>query len=602
LKSLKNSCGENTGGENVLCFEMAVFKDRQRMLYVMQLLITQLVVWLGWLSHITLAQLEISEKVTGSGSFPDLVITCITNLSVFITCFLGRRLDLDISARDVVAPGPKLEDINGFGVSICKGEYQNASVVMLSNCTPTSSMRHFMKYLFNAHDLYSIVLQCNRLEYAVVPVQTCKCSEHGVRVRCNCIVFSTVEDITIILANRMPGILKRLSDSLCLLPSLKCLKNGCHGCNEGMLHVESQRLIQRDSMVESPAAVCETLDIFPDFFTTSTPDCICIPVHPADNDEWTKLLIRSLRKQDPEIRSMDRGIVTASDALQNYMDQKGGCLAIEKYKGITAVFPKFAELVINVILTSCLRVDGFSSALVARRAVREYLIDSKGTGFSANMFLVKALVKSNADYTHVCQVLTFRSSVTTLSFIVGIVNLFCSFTWALLVAFEGGVQQWYDIHSMPLSTHRLAVLMAAIGTALVTDCLDWFFLSKRIRARGRISDKMRHLLWAVIVLEITYIVSGVAVATTLGIKGFGKWVYAALQGLVWVKWGIGSIILDEFMEEFDTRQQRTSNTIHPYPNGRGTRYRFESGILVYSAFFLNAILAGVRANWTYSPS
>jgi len=234
LKSLKNSCGENTGGENVLCFEMAVFKDRQRMLYVMQLLITQLVVCLGWLSHITLAQLEISEKVTGSGSFPDLVITCITNLSVFITCFLGRRLDLDISARDVVAPGPKLEDINGFGVSICKGEYQNASVVMLSNCTPTSSMRHFMKYLFNAHDLYSIVLQCNRLEYAVVPVQTCKCSEHGVRVRCNCIVFSTVKDITIILANRMPGILKRLSDSLCLLPSLKCLKNGCHGCKEDL--------------------------------------------------------------------------------------------------------------------------------------------------------------------------------------------------------------------------------------------------------------------------------------------------------------------------------------------------------------------------------
>lgn len=575
-----------------------------------------LIIWLGWLSHVALAQQEISEKLTSSGTLPDLVITCIANLSIFITCFLGRKLDVDVSARDVVGTGPKLEDTNGFGVlSTCKGEYQNASVVLLSNRTPNSSMRHFMKYIYKTHNLYSIILQCIRLESAVVTVETCECSEHGVttsssdsKITCNCIVFWTVEDITIILAHRMPGILKRLSDSLCLLPSLQCLKNGCHGCNEGLLHVEGQRLREGDSMVECPAAVCETLDIFLDFFGTShlLPDCICIPTHPADSDEWTKLLIRSLRYEDPEVRSVDRVVVTASDALQNYMDQKGGCSAIERYKGITVVFPRFAELVINVVLTGCLRVDGFSSALVARRAVREYLLDTKGTAFSANMFLVQALVKSNGDYTHVCQVLTFTSSVLsmrTLSLIVGSVNLFCSITWALLVAFVGGHHQWYDIHSMPLSKNRVAVLMAAINIALLMDCLDWFFLSKRLRGTGRIGDKMKHLFWAATVLEIVYIVLGVAIGATLGIKGFGSWLYGALQGLVWVKWGIGSVLLDEFLEAFDNRQQRTQRKIQPYLYGRGSRYRFESGILVYSsAFFLNAVLAGVRANWTYSPS
>lgn len=511
-----------------------------------------------------------------------------------------------------------MEDINGFGLSTCRGEYQNASVVMLANHTPNSSMMHFMKYLSSAHALYSIIVQYTRLESAAVTVETCECSERGgttssgdSKMRCNCIVFWTVEDITIILAHRMPGTLKRLSNLLCLLPSLECLKNGCHGCNQGMLHVEGQRLTEGESMVESPAAVCETLDIYLDFFSTSPqlPDYICIPVHPSGEDEWTKLLIRSLRSaryEDPEVRFANQKILTASDALQNFMDKKGGCSAIERYKVITAIFPRFAEAVINFALTVCLRVDGFSSALVARRAVRDYLLDSRRNKFSANMFLVKALVKSNADYTHVCQVLTFTSSLLslrTVSIIVGSVNLICSITWAVLVAFEGGFHQWYDIHSMPLSKNRIAVIVAAIDTALVMDGLDLFFLSKRISGRGRNRDKTRHLLWAVIILEIVYIVSGIAVAATLGIKGFGRWVYVALQGLVWVKWGIGSCILDEYFEIIDSRQQRLHNKFLPYSCSRKGRYTFESGILVYSsAFFLNAILAGARAKWTYSPS
>lgn len=49
------------------------------------------------------------------------------------------------------------------------------------------------------------------------------------------------------------------------------------------------------------------------------------------------------------------------------------------------------------------------------------------------------------------------------------------------------------------------------------------------------------MLWVVIVLEIVYIVldSASAVAGTLGIKSFGRWLYSVLQDLVWVRWGTG---------------------------------------------------------------
>ena len=81
----------------------------------MQLLIIQLVGFLGWLSSIASAQIELSEltqTVVGSLSFP---VTCIANL---VACYYmdGRKhrlMEMAIGARDVLATmiGPKLKDI-----------------------------------------------------------------------------------------------------------------------------------------------------------------------------------------------------------------------------------------------------------------------------------------------------------------------------------------------------------------------------------------------------------------------------------------------------------------------------------------------------------
>ena len=135
--------------------------------YIIRFFIIQLFGCLGWLCNTALAQLEISERVTGSANFPDIGIAFIGNLAVFVTSLLRGRLDLEMEmgARDILATmrGPDL---------------------------------------------------------------------------CKCIVFWNVEEIVTMLARRMPGTIKRLSDSLCLLPCPECLETGCHGWNQGQLNVE----------------------------------------------------------------------------------------------------------------------------------------------------------------------------------------------------------------------------------------------------------------------------------------------------------------------------------------------------------------------------
>lgn len=105
-----------------------------------------------------------------------------------------------------------------------------------------------------------------------------------------------------------------------------------------------------------------------------------------------------------------------------------------------------------------------------------------------------------------------------------------------------------------------------------------------------------------IVLEIGCIVSCGAVARNWGIKGFGRWIYSALQGLVWVKWGIGSYLLGEYSPEHESGVFRTS--FHPDSLDEHSMW-IKGGILVYSsAFWLNSTLAGVRtrAKWEHFPS
>lgn len=82
----------------------------------------------------------------------------------------------------------------------------------------------------------------------------------------------------------------------------------------------------------------------------------------------------------------------------------------------------------------------------------------------------------------------------------------------------------------------------------------------------------------------------------MGPKCFGRWVYGALQVLVWVKWATGSYLLGEYPPEYDS-QSKDENGILVYSSA----FTYDNGILVYSsAFWLNALLAGVRFKWHYA--
>lgn len=565
-----------------------------------QLLIIQLILYFGWLSCIAVAQLEISSAITGSASFPHVGITCLGNLAIFITSFIRKRLDLEMGARDFLATftGPcKFKEIhepekkneNGELIAVTQGNILEASVVMLSNSAgmTNSCVRQFMEYMYNAHLVHSVLLKYDIPKDANVPDSRCNTHEYD-KHSCNCIEIRKVKGIN------MPQVLKVKSDRV-LLPSQKCLDNECHGKKGDLLHLENNLLDNLN--VEFSSAVFDALD----FQFTSRPTqrdavCICIPVN---NDKWTKLLVRSLKYKDQG----DKGsIVAAADALQSYLDNRGKDTADTaeeiKYRTVSLIVIRLVEIFVNLLLTVFFKVDGFSSALAARRAVRSYVVDSKGSGLPANVFITSGLVVVKSD--SVCQVLKFRGSRTVLV-IVGCVNLLCAIAWALvLIAFNGGVGKWYAVSSMPPSKPRVAVIIAAI---CIATGMDIFEILKKLRKETskeiskKIKEKNTLMILGVITLELAF---AVVAAAALGLnKGIGRWVYGALQLLVWFKWGIGSAILGAYSPEYvstsaERGKDNDGRVILKYSSANWV----DEGTMVYcSSFFLNSVMVGVMGDW-----
>jgi hypothetical protein len=373
--------------------------------------------------------------------------------------------------------------------------------------------------------------------------------------------------------------------------------------------VEGPLPVERES---DSKLVSEILDkIRPGFIRAGEPICICIPMKSARDDVWTNLLVRILRSKDAEGRGAR---VMASEALEGYLaGGRGGQEGTVKYGICSFIVPRLTEVVITLVLTFWFRVDGFSSSLVARRTIRDFLVDTKGTGFAANAFLTKAVVQADNNNTQVCQILRFRGNrvgIRSLSFIVGCVDLISSLGWAVLIAFEGGADS-----SPPPSMPIVAVIIVAIGTALVMDagawmysvCVDEAWLDTAasvliIVTSIAFSPVVTPMLWlyfmwrkhnysgelmimTAISLETAWIVIGSTVAGTLGMKVFGRWIYGAFQILVWVKWATGSYVLN-----------------HGISSEFFGRIPEERLALPYSfAFLLNAVLAGVRCKWEAWP-
>lgn len=102
----------------------------------------------------------------------------------------------------------------------------------------------------------------------------------------------------------------------------------------------------------------------------------------------------------------------------------------------------------------------------------------------------------------------------------------------MFIAFERRYGKWYDINSMTPYIPTVSVIIVAIGIALVMDC-SHLYLNWKGKVENPKMVRPIKPICAVMVLEIMCIASGSATAGDFGINPFNKWVYSAVQSLIW---------------------------------------------------------------------
>jgi len=132
-------------------------------------------------------------------------------------------LEISASRGLAIRRGPKLEDINGVGLTTNK-DVRFVSIVMLSSAMSNSFLRQVMKCISSAHDVDSILLHCHHLKSALFTSEIQATALYsGQRKRSQSSSDSWNTETNCDDCDGMPGTLKRLYHSLCLLPSLRCL-------------------------------------------------------------------------------------------------------------------------------------------------------------------------------------------------------------------------------------------------------------------------------------------------------------------------------------------------------------------------------------------
>lgn len=125
-----------------------------------------------------------------------------------------------------------------------------------------------------------------------------------------------------------------------------------HGCDQGILSVDESEIDgseeprmregEKKPMTETKLDRFSIPEIFAYIYQKPIPEersCICIPLHPAENDDWTELMMKSLGSKDKEGRGVR---VVASDALENYMalGAQENCMSSEimEAKGVEVTY------------------------------------------------------------------------------------------------------------------------------------------------------------------------------------------------------------------------------------------------------------------------
>eukprot|EP00250_Pteridium_aquilinum_P023069 c2614_g1_i1 orf=427-2121(+) len=545
----------------------------------------------SWLWRPAGAQEQLSSSLGSTISFLDSGLTTLGHMSAFLNALFRGRMDCETVCRETMSKArQKLEIKKGWTEEAFEENQRlgiSKDVIVVVGIGKEEKALEFFSHCSIVYGVEPVVVPCSF--YSSLPdsyrVGSCSCE------RCTCLLLHPRSmRATKHLVRLLPGATFRDAHGNHVLPSVSCFQGKCHSMMQPAelqpLHVVNDA-IAPGAPASIPTSFAASLMGRMDSLVEGEA-CVCAPlVTNPESDEWSKALKRMLQTKNDASRGAE-GVT--SRALARYLDGVPQTVPAEEVFGwLESIAPRLIEAALIAILTLWFRVDGFSSSLVSRRAVRDYVTDEMGNAAHIGLRVQKVSLHfpgpTRQQFSHVIMFRTGPISIVTASLALGTVTtLFSTTWWCISVARGTWIGQWNTAYSLPPTTLRSCLGIAGLLACLLLDCVElWVSNTLSFAPAGwgnwiKYLAQTEYMILAAMLAELLMVVLVLVMIVLNAAHKFGRLIYCFLELLSWAKWLLGSMRLGEFVFS-KVNEQRAGKWVYA------------------SAFLAAAVMAGIGGQW-----
>lgn len=479
---------------------------------------------------------ESNLLLADTANFLDAGLTALGILTALVTTVLRRRLDAETNTRDLLTllSGESLGIVKTL--KICDEHSLNQVLVLVEKNSLTWAYQLFSYYGATTGKRAELM----SVEWLCEPTLSTKCS---CLATCKCLKFSRVEGVCKHLITVAPGSVFRVDDTYDAIICSSCFALCCHDSKEAFYQDAGSGIQGALGPVENRRGGCKralamsAANIFAAQGRTGL-----MLVEPANDESvtWASTIAEASTVKDSEERGSENPFtVTYRKALEG---ASSPYLSDTDFDPTLSWLSRVCAFLLSCALVALFRTDALSCALLTRRALRGYMVDSTQTKLPLSSFCSSARLQQSLEDRFIVVILEpFKGRVSLPKYrliVASALDVVLVLLWILILA----ITPWFHlVGSSYLSGVPIWATALSCLVVLVASFINIYF--------WRMTNSSTRFKWAVItaVCAVADICLLVLSALFWANVVAGHWVATSMRALILVaailQWILGVLHL-----------------------------------------------------------
>ncbi len=347
----------------------------------------------GYIQYVRAQETNLS--LSDGANFLDAGLTALGLITALVTTILRRRLDAETNTRDLLT---LLQGRRQGSVTILVGDARHSlnQVLVLVEQNSTTWAQQLFSYYGATTGKNAELMPVAWLSPPNLLATNCTSTA---TCRCQCLQLERVEGVCQHLITVAPGSVFRVDDTYDAIICDPCAHNNCHGSQNVFYQITETGTLgplgPRIGFTTSPTALVQSIaEVFAEEGHTGL-----MLLEPANNEgvKWGDTILEASSVKDAEERGNENPFTASYRKALAGEPSAHLAETTTKFDASLWWLSRMCGFFSACVLIILFRTDAFSSALITRRAMRGYIVDSTQTKLPLLAFCSSAQCKISIE-------------------------------------------------------------------------------------------------------------------------------------------------------------------------------------------------------------